>query len=137
MACGRARGYAGDGVKLLVDMNLSPRWIGVLSKAGIEAVHWSELGVHNAPDSEIMVFAVVNNYMVPTHDPDFSAILAATQGKKPSVVQIRAEDVSPDEISKQVIAALRQMATELEDGALLTIEPSRTRLRVLPLHSRG
>lgn len=48
-------------MKLLVDMNLSPRWIGVLSKAGVEAVHWSELGVHNAPDSEIMAFAVVNN----------------------------------------------------------------------------
>jgi len=26
-------------VKLLVDMNLSPRWIGVLAEAGIEAAH--------------------------------------------------------------------------------------------------
>lgn len=40
-------------------------------------------------------------------------------------------------IAKQVIAALRQMAAELEDGALLTIEPNRTRLRVLPLQSRS
>jgi len=41
-----------------------------------------------------------------THDLDFSAILAATHGEKPSVVQIRAEDVSPDVIGKQVIIAL-------------------------------
>jgi predicted nuclease of predicted toxin-antitoxin system len=40
-------------------------------------------------------------------------------------------------ISKQVIAALRQMATELEDEALLAIEPNRMRLRVLPFQSRG
>lgn len=68
-----------------------------------------------------------------THDLDFGSILAATHGAKPSVVQIRAEDVSPDTIGKQVIAALRQMASELDDGALLTIDPKRTRLRVLPL----
>ncbi len=137
MACGRARGHLGLNVKLLVDMNLSPRWVGILVEAGIEAVHWSMLGAHNAPDSEIMAYANVNGYAVLTHDLDFSTILAATQGEKPSVVQIRAEDVNPDVIAKQVIAALRQMATELEDGALLTIEPNRTRLRVLPLQSRS
>ncbi|SPE21952.1 conserved hypothetical protein [Burkholderiales bacterium] len=123
-------------MKLLVDMNLSPRWVGVLGAAGIEAAHWSTLGAHNAPDSQIMAYARVNNYVVLTHDLDFSAILAATHGEKPSVVQIRAEDVSPDVIGKQVIISLRQMATELDAGALLTVDPSRTRLRVLPLQPR-
>ncbi len=79
----------------------------------------------------------MNDYVVLTHDLDFSAILAATHGEKPSVVQIRAEDVSPDAIGKQVIGALRQMVSELEAGALLTVDPSRTRLRVLPLLPRG
>jgi len=120
-------------MKLLVDMNLSPRWISVLADAGIEAAHWSTLGADNAPDSQIMSYAHANDYVVLTHDLDFSAILAATHGEKPSVVQIRADDVSPDVIGKQVIIALRQMASELEEGALLTVDPNRTRLRVLPL----
>ena len=120
-------------MKLLVDMNLSPRWIGLMATAGIEAAHWSAVGRHNAPDTEIMAFAFANDYVVLTHDLDFSAILAATHGEKPSVVQIRAEDVSPDVIGTRVIAALRQMATELEAGALLTIDPNRTRMRLLPL----
>ena len=124
-------------MKLIVDMNLSPRWVGLLAGVGIEAAHWSTLGAKNAPDSEIMAYASANNYVALTHDLDFSAILAASQGEKPSVVQIRAEDVSPDEIGKQVIAALQQMAYELEEGALVTIDPTRTRLRVLPLRSRG
>ena len=84
-----------------------------------------------------MAYARVNGYVVLTHDLDFGAILAATHGEKPSVVQIRAEEVSPDVIGKQVIVALRQMASELEEGALLTVDPNRTRLRVLPLPPRG
>jgi predicted nuclease of predicted toxin-antitoxin system len=124
-------------MKLIVDMNLSPRWIGLLTDAGIEAAHWSTLGAKNAPDSEIMAYAKVTDSVVLTHDLDFGAMLAATHGEKPSVVQIRAEDVSPDVIGAQVITALRQMASELEEGALLTIDPNRTRLRVLPLQPRG
>jgi predicted nuclease of predicted toxin-antitoxin system len=124
-------------VKLLVDMNLSPRWVGLLTDAGIESVHWSAVGPANAPDSEIMAYAKAHDYVVLTHDLDFSAILATTHGEKPSVVQIRSEDVSPDVIGVQVRSALRQMAAELEEGALLTIDPNRTRLRVLPLQPRG
>ncbi len=123
-------------MKLLVDMNLSPRWVNLLAAAGIEAAHWSEIGAANAPDSEIMAFAKANGYVVLTHDLDFSAILAATQGDKPSVVQIRSEDLSPDVIGGPVIDALRQMTLELEEGALLTVDPKRTRLRVLPLLPR-
>lgn len=124
-------------MKLIVDMNLSPRWVGVLAGAGIEAAHWSTLGAKNAPDAEIMAYASANDYVVLTHDLDFGAILATTHGEKPSVVQIRAEDVSPDVIGKQVIVALRQMASELEEGVLLTVDPNRTRMRVLPLRPRG
>lgn len=68
-----------------------------------------------------------------THDLDFGAILAATHGNKPSVVQICSEDVSPDIIGNQVVAALQQMAAELELGALLTVNPKRIRVRILPL----
>lgn len=80
-----------------------------------------------------MSYARSNGYIVLTHDLDFSAILAATQGNKPSVVQIRAENIRVEAIGKQVILALRQMETELQEGALLTLDANRTRLRVLPL----
>lgn len=71
-------------MKLLVDMNLSPRWIGVLEDAGFEARHWSTLGANNAPDAEIMAYASANDYVVLTHDMDFSAILAAPTAKSPA-----------------------------------------------------
>ena len=120
-------------MKFLVDMNLSPRWIQILNDAGWEAVHWSSVGKASAPDSEVMAFAAENDYVVLTHDLDFSAILAATHGEKPSVVQIRSEDVSPSVIGPQLIAALAYAASDLETGALVTVDPSRARVRLLPL----
>jgi predicted nuclease of predicted toxin-antitoxin system len=71
--------------------------------------------------------------IVLTYDLDFGAILAASGGSKPSVVQIRAANLSPKIIGSSVIAALFQMESELKSGALLTIETNRTRLRILPL----
>lgn len=123
-------------MKLLVDMNLTPRWVKTLTDAGIEASHWSSVGAADASDAHIMSFARANGYVVLTHDLDFSAILAATQGAKPSVVQIRAEDVRPETVGPTLIEALRQMAAQLEEGALVTIDPARARLRILPLGSR-
>jgi predicted nuclease of predicted toxin-antitoxin system len=123
-------------MKLRIDMNLSPRWVDVLANAGFDVAHWSALGVYNASDREIMAYAKANDYIVLTHDLDFNTILAATHGEKPSVVQIRTDDVNPDAIGKQVIAALQQISTELADGALLTVDTSRTRVRLLPLRTK-
>ncbi len=122
-------------MKVLIDMNLSPRWIMELAEAGFEAIHWTSCGEITAPDSEIMAYARAKNYVVLTHDLDFGTILAVTQGDKPSVVQIRSDDVTPASVGKQVISALTQMTLELEAGALVTIDPKRTRIRVLPLRT--
>jgi predicted nuclease of predicted toxin-antitoxin system len=123
-------------MKLLVDMNLSPRWVKTLVEAGFEVLHWSSVGPANASDTAIMAFARTNGYVVLTHDLDFSAIFAATQGAKPSVVQIRSEDVRPETVGVAMIEAVRQMSAQLEEGALVTIDPARARLRVLPLRPK-
>jgi len=123
-------------MKLLIDMNPSPGWVAVLNEAGFAPVHWTEIGPVDAPDHVIMRFASKKNFVVLTHDLDFGAMLAATHGEKPSVVQIRADDITPAAIGDKVIAALRQLAPDLEVGALLTIDPKRTRVRLLPLLKR-
>jgi len=120
-------------MRLLIDMNLSPRWAGVLAEHNIEAIHWSDIGRADASDTEIMAYAKANNYTVFTHDLDFSTILAITNSDKPSVVQIRTGDVSPAVNAHLVIKALLAAATEIEKGALITIDLNKTRLRILPL----
>lgn len=122
-------------MKLLIDMNLSPRWVEVLKAAGFDAAHWAEVGSPTATDPEIMAFAQAAQYTVLTHDLDFGAILAATGGRGPSVVQLRADDTSPDANASTVVQALEQCAAELRSGALLTVNPARSRLSLLPLRS--
>lgn len=123
-------------MKLLVDMNLSPRWIERLALSGIQALHWSSVGAPNAPDREIMAYAFRHQMVVLTHDLDFGAILASTQAAAPSVMQVRTDNVSPEAIGDQVVFALNQMRQELADGALITIDPKRARMRVLPLRPK-
>jgi predicted nuclease of predicted toxin-antitoxin system len=120
-------------MKLLVDMNLSPRWVAFLAASQIEATHWSSVGPVKATDAEIMAYAREHGQIVLTHDLDFSAILATTRGTKPSVVQIRSEDLNPDAIGAQVVSAVRQLDSQLQSGALVSVEPHRTRVRLLPL----
>ncbi len=107
----------------------------LLSDAGFEAAHRSAVGQPNAPDPEIMAHAKTHDFVVLTHDLDLSAILAATNADKPSVVQIRAVDLTPETLVGTVIIGLRQCEQALADGALLTIDAARMRLRLLPLNT--
>ncbi len=65
-------------MKFLIDMNLSPKWCGILRAAGWDSVHWSQVGAATAPDHEVMQSAAVDGRIVLTHDLDFGALLAAT-----------------------------------------------------------
>ena len=121
-------------MKVLVDMNLSPRLVALLSEAGFEAAHWSQVGQTTAPDAEIKAHAKIHGFLVLTHDLDFSAILASTNADKPSVVRIRAIDLTPENLVGPVVKGLRQCEQALADGALLTIDAIRLRLRLLPLN---
>jgi predicted nuclease of predicted toxin-antitoxin system len=120
-------------MKLLVDMNLSPDWMKLLQQAGWEAVHWSKVGNPRADDSEIMAWARHHRHVVFTHDLDFGSMLALTQAQGPSVIQVRTQDVTPTGIGKLVTSALRQFEAELEKGALIVLDESRARARILPL----
>lgn len=120
-------------MKLLVDMNLSPDWVAVLTQAGWETVHWSSIGNLRAADSEIMAWARKNGHVVFTHDLDFGTMLALTQAEGPSVIQVRTQDVTPAAIEKLVVNALRQFQSELEKGALIVLDEATVRARILPL----
>jgi predicted nuclease of predicted toxin-antitoxin system len=118
---------------LLIDVNLSPEWVEVLTDAGLEAVHWSTVGDPAAPDEEIMAWALARGYTVFSHDLDFSTMLALTRATGPSLVQLRGPKVLPEQIGPLLIQSLQRFETDLQAGALLLIEPGRSRARLLPL----
>jgi predicted nuclease of predicted toxin-antitoxin system len=120
-------------MKLLVDMNLSPDWVPYLAEKGIDSIHWSAVGLPNATDQAIFDHARANGSTIFTHDLDFTTMLALAQAHRPSLIQARVQDVSPESLGSIVVAALRQFSAELESGAIVTILPGRNKVRVLPI----
>jgi predicted nuclease of predicted toxin-antitoxin system len=120
-------------VKILIDMNLPPLWAEHLKSEGFEAIHWSLVGDPRASDREVLSWASKNGYVVFTHDLDFGSLLAVTNASGPSVVQTRAQDVTPEAFGSVLLALLRVFPTELRAGALITVDESGSRLRLLPI----
>jgi len=118
---------------LLIDMNLAPNWVEYLRDAGHKADHWSSLGAPDAPDAALMAWAREHQAVLMTADLDFSAILAATQSIRPSVIQIRSEVPTTRVVGPMVIDALERLTVEIGNGAIVTLDTSRRRVRILPL----
>jgi predicted nuclease of predicted toxin-antitoxin system len=56
-------------LKILVDMNLTPRWVDFLADHGVEAVHWTSIGEKNADDDIIMAWARDSNCVFRSNRP--------------------------------------------------------------------
>jgi predicted nuclease of predicted toxin-antitoxin system len=119
-------------LSILVDMNLSTEWVKLLEQAGWSAVHWSSVGASDAEDQELMKWARDHSHIVFTHDLDFGTALALTHASAPSVIQLRGQKVLPEHVGPLVLAALQQYEAELDAGALIVIEESKSRVRILP-----
>ncbi len=120
-------------VQFLIDMNLSPDWVDWFERHHYHAVHWSTVGDPKATDQTIMVWAQAYQFVVFTHDLDFGALLAVANADGPSVIQVRAQDVLLDHLGRIVLATLQQHEAVLEKGALMVVDESRARVRILPL----
>ncbi|MBY0496035.1 MAG: DUF5615 family PIN-like protein [Cyanobacteria bacterium] len=122
-------------MRLVVDVNLSPLWVDVFADHGWPAVHWSTVGDPRAKDRTIMAWARETGHVVFTHDLDFGTLLALTRASGPSVVQVRTHDVWPDRIGSLVTTVIRTYQSQLQEGAMVTVDESRGKVRILPIGS--
>ena len=121
-------------MRILIDMNLTPRWVSRLVDAGHIAIHWSEVGSSRAKDGEICDYARRHKYVLLTNDLDFPRILAHTKEAGPSVILMRGEPLVPEIRGAALISAIEVCQAEIDDGAIVTLDSEdRSRARVLPL----
>jgi predicted nuclease of predicted toxin-antitoxin system len=123
-------------MKILVDMNLSPSWADFLTGAGFTAIHWANECAPDASDHAIMTWAADRDFAILTADLDFSAILAATQGIRPSVILLRGGSLDLEAVGSSVLAAIHKAEAELIAGAIMSVDADKARIRVLPLAGR-
>lgn len=121
-------------MKIVVDVSHSPKWIALLRAAGFDAVHWSTIGDRAAPDKDIFQWAAINNAAIFTNDLDFGEIIARSGLNGPSVILTRAADVTPAHMGETVVQAMSDYEAVLERGAIMVLDETKMRLRVLPLN---
>lgn len=118
---------------LLLDEGLPRSAAVLLRQASIDAVHVGEVGMHAAPDDQIILQAAKDNRTIVTLDADFHAIMARSGARNPSILRIREEGLKGREIADLILLILKRFAQPVADGCLLTYEKGNVRYRALPL----
>jgi predicted nuclease of predicted toxin-antitoxin system len=121
-------------VRFLVDNALSPLVAKGLCDAGHDAVHVSELGLAAATDEVLFDRALQDQRIVLSADTDFGTLLAARRSAAPSVCLFRhGIDHRPAVQVAVLLANLGALTEALAEGAVVAIEPTRLRIRRLPI----
>lgn len=120
-------------MKLLLDQGLPLSAAALLRDAGIDTVHVSEIRMSEAEDAQIIEKAREQGRVVVTLDADFHTLLALNEATLPSVIRIRINRLRAPAATELLLTAISECREELEQGAAVTIEPKRIRIRRLPL----
>lgn len=121
-------------MRFLVDNAISPIVARDLRSAGHDAVHVRELGLEAATDDVLFDRAAEDDRVLLSADTDFGTILAKRHAPKPSVILFRhGLQRCPRGQAPVVLANLPDLEGPLLEGSLVILEPSRIRVRKLPL----
>lgn len=120
-------------MKLLLDQGLPLSAAALLRDAGIDTIHVGEIGMSEAEDSEIIQRGRAEERVVATLDADFHALLALDEAVSPSIIRVRIERLRAQALTDLLLMVIAECEEDLEQGSAITVEPSRIRIRRLPL----
>jgi predicted nuclease of predicted toxin-antitoxin system len=120
-------------MKLLLDQGLPLSAAALLRDASIDTIHVGEIGMSQAEDAEIIQKAREEERVVITLDADFHTLLALDEAVSPSVIRVRIERLRAQALMDLLLMVIAQCEEDLEQGSAISVEPSRIRIRRLPL----
>lgn len=120
-------------MKLLLDQGLPRTAAALLRDAGIDTLHVGEIMMSEAEDTEILQHAKAEGRVVATLNADFHTLLALDEAIAPSVIRIRIERLRAKALTDLLLRVIHECEEDLLQGAAVTVEPGRIRVRRLPL----
>lgn len=120
-------------MRFLIDNALSPLVAEQLRQSGHDALHVRDRQMHAALDEDIFEWAAAEDRIIVSVDTDFGALLALRNDPKPSFILFRREWHQPARQIAAILANLPQLAEFLEEGAIVTFDRERIRVRSLPI----
>jgi predicted nuclease of predicted toxin-antitoxin system len=107
-------------MKLLFDHNLSPRLVNRLADLFPDSAHVYMLGMDQADDREVWVYAQSYDFIIVTRDSDYNELLIL-RGFPPKVIWIRRGNCSTTEIEAMLrshLPDIQALASDSELGIL-------------------
>lgn len=123
-------------MRLLADLHIAPRTVEFLRTLGHDICRITDLLPADASDQEIVDRAAQEHRTILTQDLDFSSIIALSGRQTPSLLSLRLNSSKIEVVNSVLQRMLPVLESELEQGALVTIEDQRVRLRRLPLDAQ-
>ncbi len=121
-------------MRFLVDQCLSIDLARALTDAGHDATHLRDRGMQRAKDPEVLALARAEHRTLLSADTDFGTLLARTGATRPSVVLFRrATGRLPSHQADLLLDNLAQITDALDQGAVVVLEETRLRIRILPI----
>lgn len=115
--------------RFLVDESLRRQVTRALLAAGHDALDVRDLALRGASDQTIVARAVVESRIVVSADLDFGNALRFRPGSHPGIVVLRARDEwRSTERASRLLAGLDEVGPAQISGAIVIIEPTRTRV---------
>jgi predicted nuclease of predicted toxin-antitoxin system len=123
-------------MKFLLNENIPPSLSELLSSIGWQSTHVTFVGLKGEPDSKIVEYCALNDYVILTHDLDYGRIVSLSGKRSPSVLTFRLEKISIEELFLLIKNNQIQITHYLSQGALVTIDGEKFRFRLLPVERK-
>lgn len=119
--------------RLLLDQGLPRSTAALLTHAGWDVSHVSEIGMSRADDIDILQRARKEQRVCVTLDADFHALLATGSERGPSVVRVRKEGLDAAALAALLQAVWPGVEDALDTDAMVTVTDRSIRVRRLPI----
>lgn len=120
-------------LKFIADVHISPLTVKELYEKGYNIIRVTDRLPATSSDNEIVQLAYQEKAVIITQDLDFSAIVAQSGLKGPSIVSLRVDDAKPDIITQILLNVLPLIETYLTEGVIVSIDEKEYRIRKLPV----
>jgi len=120
-------------MRFLADMGISQAVVTWLREQGHEATHLRDAGLQRLENGAIFTKAIRESRIILTWDLDFTEILALSGRTQVSAVVFRLMNTRSAHVIERLKRVLLESAQDLEEGAIISVEEGRHRVRLLPL----
>jgi len=122
-------------MKFLLDVGISPELGRLLEEDGHEVRRITDYYSPRTADEDILEIARQEDETVITHDLDFGTLLAFSSHNRPSVIIFRIHHINAKNFHRLIRQHWNDISEPLSIGAVVIIQSSGVRIRMLPLQS--